>query len=168
MRLKPVIWVQQVDILYTKASRGAPQATVRNNLPRAFVMLGGGDDAFYFEHYKLLEPKEFVSSLQEQSRAVSPPKRKNSLVIELSENSVTLGLMWNASIGQPRRENKPRVATIKAGQTARLSINGRHASYSGQFYTETTYNVAFGDSLANDIFLKAEPDSVFDLRADLF
>src|SRR6187200_2207862 len=47
-----VIWVQQVDIVYTKASRGAPQATVRNRLPRAFAILGSGDDAFYFEHYK--------------------------------------------------------------------------------------------------------------------
>jgi len=163
-----VIWVQQVDIVYTKASRGAPQATVRNRLPRAFAILGSGDDAFYFEHYKLLESKDFVSNLQERSSAASAPKHKNSLVIELSENSVTLGLTWNGSIGQPRRQNKPRAVTIKRGQTARLSINGRHASYSGQFYTEATYNVVFGESIANDVFVKAEPDFVFDLRADLF
>jgi hypothetical protein len=162
-----VIWVQQVDILYTKASRGAPQATVRNHLPRAFVMHGGAD-AFYFEHYKLLESTDFALNLQDRSSAASPPKRKNGLAIELSENSVTVGLIWNASIGQPRRENKLRAIVLKPGETARLSINGRHASYSGQFYTEATYNVAFGNSISNDVFIKAEPDSVFDLRADLF
>jgi hypothetical protein len=163
-----VIWVQQVDIIYTKASRGAPQSTARNRLPRAFVMVGTRDDAFYFEHYKLLESKDFVSELQESSSAASPPKRKNSLAIELSENSVTLGLIWNGSIGQPFRRNKLRAVTIRPGETARLSINGRHASYSGQFYTEVTYSVALGDSISNDVFIKAEPDSVFDLRAELF
>jgi hypothetical protein len=77
-------------------------------------------------------------------------------------------LIWGPSIGQPRRENKRRAITLKPGETARLSINGRHASYSGQFYTEATYNVAFGNNISNDVFIKAEPDSVFDLRADLF
>ena len=168
MKPRAVIWVQQIDIIYTKASRGAPQATIRNRLRRAFAMLGGGGDAFYFEHYKLLESKDFVSNLHETSSAASPPKRKNSLVIELAEKSLTLGLMWNASIGQPRRNSKARAVTIKPGQTARLSINGRHASYSGQFYTEATYNVAFGDRIPAGVFLNAEPDSVFDLRADLF
>ena len=163
-----MIWVQQVDILYTKESRGAPQSTERNRLPRAFAMLGTGDDAFYFEHYELLEWKDFVPELQEGSTAVSPPRSKNSLAIELSENSLTLGLTWKSSIGQPRRHNKPKALTIKPGQTARLSINGRYTSYSGQTYTEATYNVAFGDSIANDVFITAEPDSVFDLRADLF
>lgn len=163
-----MIFVQQVDIIYTKASRGAPQSTVRNRSPRAFVMLGTGDDAFYFEHYKLLESKDFVSELQDRSSAASPPKRKNSLAIESSEDSVTLGLIWNGSVGQPFRRNKPRALTIRPGETARLSINGRHASYSGQFYTEATYNVAFGNSISNDVFIKAEPDSVFDLRAELF
>jgi hypothetical protein len=162
-----VIWVQQIEILYTKASRGAPQANVRNRLPRAFVMQGG-NDAFYFEHYKLLESKDFVANLQDRSSAASPPKRKNGLTIELSENSATVGLIWNASIGQPRRENKLSAIRLKPGKTARLCINGRHASYSGQFYTEITYNVAFGDAISNDVFMKAEPDSVFDLRADLF
>lgn len=163
-----MIWVQQVDILYTKVSRGAPQATERNRLPRAFAVLGAGGDAFYFEHYKLLEWKDFVSNLQERSTAISPPKRKNSLAIELSENSLTLGLAWNGSIGQPRRHDKLRAITIKPGQTARLSINGRYSSYSGQTYTEATYNVAFGDDISNDVFIKVEPDSIFDLRADLF
>ena len=163
-----MVWVQQVDILYTKASRGAPQATVRNRLPRAFVMYSVGEDTFYFEHYKLLESKEFVSTLQDRSSAISLPKRKNDLVMELSENTLTLGLMWNQAIGQPRRQSNPRAVTIKPGETARLSINGRYTSYSGQIYTEATYNVAFGDRISNEIFTRADSDSVFDLRADLF
>jgi hypothetical protein len=163
-----MVWVQQVDILYTKASRGAPQATVRNRLPRAFRIYTAGEDVFYFEHYELLESKDFVSTLQDRSSAVSLPKRKNDLVMELSENILTLGLIWNQAIGQPRRQSHSGAVTIKPGQTARLSINGRYTSYSGQIYTEATYNVAFGDRISNEIFTRADPDSVFDLRADLF
>jgi hypothetical protein len=163
-----MVWVQQVDILYTKASRGAPQATERNRLPRAFALRSAGGHAFYFEHYKLLEAKDFTANLEECLNATAPPHRQSDLVMELAENGLTLGLIWNNLIGQPRRRDKPRAITIKSGQTARLSINGRYTSYSGQIYTEATYNVAFGDTISTDVFIKGEPDSVFDLRADLF
>jgi hypothetical protein len=131
-------------------------------------MQSAGKHAFYFEHYKLLEWKDFVEKLEESASAASPPKRRNGLVMDVSETSLKLGLIWTPSIGQPARQANSKAVTIAPGETARLSINGRYTSYSGQFYTETTYNVAFGGRISNDVFIKVEPAAVFDLRADLF
>jgi hypothetical protein len=49
-----------------------------------------------------------------------------------------------------------------------LRINGRYTSYSGQLYTEATYNVAFADALEPGVFLDSAEVAVLDMRADLF
>ena len=56
-----------------------------------------------------------------------------------------LGPRWNQSIGQPRRRDKLNALTLSKGRVARLLINGRYTNYSGQFYTEATYNMPFDD-----------------------
>jgi hypothetical protein len=163
-----MIWVQQIDILYTKKSRGAPAATHRNSLPRAFAMHSAGEAAFSFEHYKLLEWKDFVASLDEAARASAVPRHQGDLVVNPAGDAVTLGLRWNQAIGQPPRRDQVEALTLSKGRTARLMINGRYTSHSGQVYTEATYNVAFGESIAVDVFLARDPDSLLDMRADLF
>ena len=75
---------------------------------------------------------------------------------------------WNHAIGQPARHDKLSAIALSKGQTARLIINGRYANYSGQIYTEATYNVAFDDSLNPEVFLAAADHAVLDMRADLF
>jgi hypothetical protein len=163
-----MLWVQQVDVLYTKTSRGAPQATVRNQLPRAFAMMVGTDTAFAFERYTLSEWRDFFPVLIDSGTAISLPHHQNNLVIAESRDAVTLGLVWNNAIGQPPRRDQPAAITLKSGQTARLIINGRHASYSGQVYTETTYNVALGKHLEANVFTAAEPITALDMKANLF
>ncbi len=163
-----MLWVQQVDVLYTKASRGAPAATTRNRLPRAFPMQVSMEGAFAFEHYRLLEWADYVPKLEDRVTGTAAPRSQGDLVIDASSETVTLGLRWNQSIGQPARHHQPRALTLARGQTARLIINGRYTNYSGQFYTEATYNVAFGDALSPDVFERAREAAVFDMRADLF
>ena len=163
-----MLWVQQVDILYTKASRGAPAATTRNQLPRAFPMQVSAGQLYGFEYYKLLEWSDFIPTLEKREGASSPPNREGDLVIEAAADSVQLGLRWNQAIGQPRRRDKVNALTLAKGQMARLIINGRYTSYSGQFYTEATYNVVFGDRLEPDVFLASPQPTVLDMRADLF
>jgi hypothetical protein len=163
-----MLWVQQVDILYTKASRGAPAATTRNQLPRAFPMQLSAGQFYGFQYYKLLEWSDFVPTLEKRESASSPPNREGDLVIEAAGDSVQLGLRWNQAIGQPRRRDRLSALTLTKGQMARLIINGRYTSYSGQFYTEATYSVAFDDVLKPDVFLTSPQPVVLDMRADLF
>ena len=47
-------------------------------------------------------------------------------------------------------------------------VNGRHTSYSGQWYSEYVYNVTSGSELASNRFLAGEPDHEFSLAANLF
>jgi hypothetical protein len=134
-----MLWVQRVDILYTKASRGAPAATARNQLARAFSMQLKTGQLYGFEYYKLLEWSDFVPTLEKRENASSPPNREGDLVIEAAGESVQLGLRY-----------------------------GRYTSHSGQVYTEATYNVAFDDLLEPDVFLASPEPAVLDMRADLF
>jgi hypothetical protein len=163
-----MMWVQQVDILYTKASRGAPAATNRNRLPRAFVTHHGDSESYAFEHYRLLEWSDFVPTLTEAETALLPPTSQGDLVIDATRGMVTLGLRWNQAIGQPPRHHKLGAISLSKGQIACLMINGRYTSYSGQTYTEATYNVAYDDVIRPDVFLRAQVDAVLDMRADLF
>ncbi len=163
-----MIWVQQVDILYTKASRGAPAATARNRLPRAFAMHVHGEDVFSFEYYRLLEWKRFTATIEKTGCANSPPGRYNDLAIRLVGKALLLGLRWNSSIGQPPRRDAIDAVELQEGMTAKLIINGRFTSYSGQYYTEATYNVAYGDDLSPDVFAGHAPNALLDMRADLF
>ncbi|MCB1032315.1 MAG: hypothetical protein KDD47_00585 [Acidobacteria bacterium] len=57
---------------------------------------------------------------------------------------------------------------MASGDYVRLTVNARHTSYSGQHYSETTYNVACGEDVATDRFLLGPPDRELDLRANLF
>jgi hypothetical protein len=163
-----MVWVQQVDILYTKASRGAPAAAARNQLSRAFPIQLSGGDQYGFDYYKLLEWSDFVPTLEKTENASSPPNRQGDLVIDADRGAVKLELRWNQAIGQPPRRAKLSALTLLKGQVARLIINGRYTSYSGQIYTEATYNVAFADSLKPDVFLDSSEAAVLDMRADLF
>jgi hypothetical protein len=58
--------------------------------------------------------------------------------------------------------------TLRPGEVARLLINGRHASYSGQWYSQYVYNVANDVTVTADRFLQGKPDHEFSLAADLF
>ena len=162
-----MLWVQLVEILYTKASRGAPAATRRNQLPRAFPVTFPSDASYGFERYRCLEWSHFAPTLELAEPSEQTPHAQGDLVIEVEEPAVLLGLRWNSAIGQPPRRHRLRAIALRKGQTARLVINGRHASYSGQIYTEAAYNVAFGDRLQRDAFTRGSFDQILDMRAEL-
>jgi len=163
-----MIWVQQVDILYTKASRGAPAAAARNRLPRAFPAHHSGGDSYRFEHYRLLEWADFVPALERSERASTPPGNQGNLMLEPAQGIVKLGLRWNHAIGEPPRRDQPSAISLPKGKVARLIINGRSTSYSGQIYMEVTYTVAYDDVLKPDVFVKSQVTAELDMRADLF
>jgi hypothetical protein len=46
--------------------------------------------------------------------------------------------------------------------------NGRHASHAGQWYSQQTYNVAFGEGIVADAFISRQPQHLFSQEPDLF
>jgi hypothetical protein len=162
-----MLWVQLVEILYTKASRGAPAATRRNQLPRAFPVTLPVDAMYGFEKYRCSEWGDFVPTMELAESSEQIPHGQGDLVIEVEKPVVLLGLRWNSATGQPARRDRLRAIELRKGQTARLVVNGRYASYSGQIYTEATYNVAFGEGLQPEAFERDAFDRILDMRADL-
>jgi hypothetical protein len=69
---------------------------------------------------------------------------------------------------QPPRHPVDKAFLLQPGQFGRLTVNGRTTSSHGQAYYETIYNVACGDDLRADCFLREPPDHDVDLKTHLF
>jgi len=163
-----VLVVQVVEIVWTKATRGAPRASERAVLPRAFALLGG-TDAVRIERYRMTEQDGFVPVLLRTERPPTAPRAVGVLQISIREHGrIVLGLSGTPHGGQPKRRPVPALVTLQPGQFARISVNARHTSYSGQYYSETVFNAACGDTIATDRFVVAGADREIDLKDNLF
>lgn len=163
--------IQVVTIFWTKATRGAPRSLERAALPRAFPIAAGDAKEralCLVQQHRILEEEGFAPKLVGVETRDSFPGTVEALkIVALAGGSFTLGLAAELMSGQPKRRSVPQALTIKPGESARLSVNARHTSYSGQLYTETIYNVACGDAVPSGRFL-TPPDHEFDLKAHLF
>ena len=159
--------LQVVEILWTKATRGAPRANERVALPRAFAF-AAGSQACLIQHYQQAEWDDFTPRLRQQEERNAPPGSMDALqLISLGSDRYSLGILGTPHDGQPRRHPVLRAITLLPGETARLVVNARHTSYSGQYYSERIYNVGSGKNLPADLFLHP-PTHSLDLKAHLF
>jgi len=161
--------VQIVEILWTKATRGAPGANERSALPRQFILSGEGD-AYVVEHHRLAEWEgNFAPQpVRVETRQSVPGSEGELRIARGRDGTVRLGLDGTPYGGQPRRAPLADGLVLKPGGYVRLLVNARHTSYSGQWYSERVFNVAMGEQVSGSRFLLAEPDQILDLRANLF
>lgn len=162
-----MLLIQVVEILWTKATRGAPRSNERVGLPRAFPIAAAPQPCTIARH-QMAEWKNFAPKLIVQEERNTIPGAVDVLQITaLGQSCYSLGLFGTPHEGQPRRHPVLRAVTLKAGETARLITNARHTSYSGQHYSETIFNVGCGEQLAPDLFMQA-PTHLLDLKEHLF
>ncbi|WP_457324501.1 hypothetical protein [Roseateles sp. P5_E11] len=160
--------VQVIEILWTKATRGAPRSNERVALPRAFP-LDGQPRTCLVQHFKIAEWDDFQPRLLKSEMKDHVPGSEDVLRISaMPDQAFCLGILGTPSAGQPKRHALPGVVRLLPGEFARLVVNARHTTYSGQYYSETIYNVACGDSVPADRFLAGNPDHDVDLKANLF
>lgn len=160
--------VQVVEILWSKSTRGAPGATLRAGLPRQFA-IDLMDAPYVLHHVRMVEWEEFSPQLVKREPKASVPRIEGGLAIRSDEHtSFRLGLIGNPSGGKPHRYPVNQAVMLKPDEFARLVINGRHTSYSGQWYSEYVYNVASGTTIRADRFLRGAPDHEFSLAGNLF
>lgn len=161
--------VQIVEILWTKATRGAPRSNERPALPRAFPL--NIDFAGYaVQHFRLAEWKNsFSPELIKVATSSSVPASEAELQIQVNpDGSFRLGFVGASDGGQPKRRAISEVFTLFAGQYACIVVNARHTTHSGQYYSETTYNVTCGTTVAAERFLLGHPEHELNLKAWLF
>ena len=160
--------VQVVTILWTKRTRGAPRSRERVALPRAFPILTGAGPCIV-QHHRIAEWETFSPTLVKSESLPSVPGRVEILRISREAGGrLILGFLGTPAFGRPKRHPIEKALAVASGDYVRLTVNARHTSYSGQHYSETTYNVACGEDVATDRFLLGPPDRELDLRANLF
>lgn len=160
--------VQVIEILWTKATRGAPRSNERVALPRAFA-IAAAPCACFVQNYRIAEWEGFQPTLVKTDANDSVPRSEGVLYITPEPiGHFRLGLAGTPGGGQPRRHESLRAIHLATGEYARLSVNARHTNSSGQYYSETVFNVASGERIPPDRFLHGSPDHELDFKANLF
>lgn len=163
-----MIVVQIVEILWTKATRGAPRSNERAALPRAFA-ISSFAAAASIQHVRMTEWNGFRAESRESRHGSLPRLHVGAICLHLeSPGLLAIDFIGEGLSGQPRRRSASDVMRLTQGQTGRLIVNQRHTSYSGQFYGEETYNIAFAEAIAADRFVISDPDKLRDFSLDLF
>ena len=112
---------------------------------------------YLFRHHRFDE-KDGFAGVQLDGREVAQPPREQELLLELhSDGTLILGLRHTLATGKPPRHERPQLLSAVLGEHAQLVVNGRHTSYSGQWYRRATYNVIKIDSFAPDCSERASP-----------
>lgn len=158
--------VQVVEILWSKATRGAPRSNERACLPRAFA-IGSSVAECLIQHHRMAEWKDFTPELSKTENLSAIPRSVGVLrLVPKSDGAFAIGVFGTPDSGQPQRRAIQNAVHLLPGQWARIVLNARHTSYSGQHYSETTFNVA--SNVRTNRFLVGSPDHDLDLKADLF
>ncbi|WKU44648.1 hypothetical protein Q3V23_11490 [Streptomyces sp. VNUA116] len=149
------IAVQWVRVTWTKRSRGAEAATIRNALPLAFVLPEAP-----FPDAPLPVVHDVVMSEREAFAARESLRGPAETGVRLRESGGHL-LVRPPALSSlqaiPPRRRRPPAVRLAPGEWLRWQLNHRCSSAAGMadwFYEQTTLNIAYGPH-ARDVFLGA-------------
>ncbi len=163
-----MIVIQIVEILWTKATRGAPRSNERVALPRAFAIAPFNGDVS-IQYLCMAEWKDFRVDSRESRQGSLSRIHEGAIGLQLESPSLLgIDFIGEGLSGQPRRRSASNVMRLSQGQYGRLIVNQRHSTHSGQYYSEDIFNIAFGEDIAADCFVASVPDAIRDFRIDLF
>ena len=163
--------VQVVELVWTKASRGAAGGARRAEVQRALpIDLQPADGAYLVQRYRLEAGNGFQPKLLSREALQHIPGKEGHLRIHADgHDRFLLGLAGNPEKRPPPGwQEVPTAIALAPGQFIRFIVNARHTSFRGQWYVETTYNVTAGNEVAADRFMQGTPDRELDLRGHLF
>jgi hypothetical protein len=150
--------VQRVRLSWTKLSRGAPGAALRNARPAAFRLPWSTPP--FFHTVDLSEADGFTPRA---SMTTGSPSRDELLLHE--RNGLLNVQLTHNPFGRPDRWPLPPVR-LQPGETLRWQINYRFGAYDHWSYRLDTFNVAYDAPATPDLFL-APPTRTRDERTHL-
>lgn len=162
--------IQLVTVSWTKASRGGSAAAQRNQLPRAFVLRPHGASLNVIQRHAFNEVAsgEFESRIATSGQAPSPPTTIEGLLLEEADNELHIGFSWNRGIhGMPNRGFRRRMIVLASGESGQVRVNGRHSAET-HWYTQHSFNVAYGSKLHENVFIGTKFTHVISLEENLF
>ncbi len=161
--------IQHIQTVWTKNSRGMPEATRRNSVPAVMSLpVRGGERADMLVHRVLAtESRDF--ELAPTLETFSTHDKYWSFLCKDKDNALDVYFKYHYQThGQPQRKDSDKpIFTLAPGELAVFRINGRFTSHNGQHYAQHVVNFAWVDAVSVDLFVKNAPVHVVDELAQL-
>jgi len=170
----PLIAIQCICTIWTKASRGGANAVARNCTPGAFELPFSApqypDDVFLLHEVIYTEDNCFQYPLEKHmQRKRTDPCWYNCLRFSPSENALSVTLEWERNTGAPRRPILPRTAwSLQENQWGCLIYNLRHAGEDHWIYHKYVISIGFFHFYSPRIFLETKPAHTYRDMAQLW
>lgn len=165
-----MIIVQRIETLWTKYSRGMPNAAARNSVPRALALPCDPDLSgdIYVHEAKAYEDSGF-EIFQEVYRIQEERKYWSLSFLDRGEFLEVLFTYNYWDHGRPNRGAYRRsLMNLKIGETGSLHINGRFTTHYGQYYKQNFVNLANLGAPERNVFLDSEPVKYVNKMVHLF
>jgi len=160
---RPLVVIQSICTIWTKASRGGSGAQARNRTPEVFELpslaFSYSDHVFllhrviYTERDCFQQPMEKLEQ-QKQTRFFW----HDCLALETRDNALCMAFEWERSEGVPRRSNFPRMEwLLQEDQWGRVIYNLRTPREDDWIYKKRILSFGLFHSYSPQLFLNAEP-----------
>ena len=193
----PVIYIQEVETNWTKASRGGDGAVNRGRVPEAAELpinttfpASPAETHPFFLHLlrysKRTEYKAWSEFLKSDIGANESAEILNRGGVRVSFNGevLTARYQWNEELGAPKRRRQDNTGTfvnvghsllqkaleIQIGQWGRILYNGRRSDFDDGrwYYNKHVFNIGLFVNPPSDIFLTTQPIKSYSKMAHLF
>ncbi|MCA9020586.1 MAG: hypothetical protein KDA74_10615 [Planctomycetaceae bacterium] len=165
-----MIIIQHITTLWTKKSRGMPDAEKRNAVPHRLLLpvVPQQLPPVCVHQVSAQEVNDF--QLKQTTQFPDQPEHYWSFQFQQQGDQLEVVFTYSRTEhGTPDRGSCTRpLFSLKLNQTGTFSINGRFSSYQGPYYQSHTVNLGFVDRFHDNLFLTQAPDHSIDLRAHLF
>lgn len=170
-----IVLVQQIDVWWTKASRGGEAARLRNSVPRSFPAPAAARRARandlihqYLEHR---EEHEFAARDAVDVQPFGQGAHARFVGLRLRRNGERVEVLYRAGweAGRPERyAPEGPVLTLTAGRWGRVEDNGRYSSQSGPWrYRLSVWNIGAYEQVPGESWA-GEPVKTYSALADLY
>jgi len=162
-----MVVVQEIRTRWTKASRGAPAASRRNDVPSAVPIPRGNAADLLLHRVEYDERRDFVPEVLPTPAFSSVADIVSGLECREDAKSLIVAYIWNHSCGAPSRPHGRRIRLAK-GEWCRLIHNGRFGYDSGWSYQSTVLNVGYVELPKAEMFFGTDHKEISDHRRDLW
>ncbi|HEU5376764.1 MAG TPA: hypothetical protein VFV38_15115 [Ktedonobacteraceae bacterium] len=169
----PLVLLQSICTIWTKASRGEAHATARNGTPCALALpaltFPFPEKKFLLHEVVYTERDHFQHPLEKiELREQADPFWYDCLRLSLNNQTLTALLEWERSEGVPRRSTFPRIVwSFQPDQWGCVTYNLRHSAEDHWVYKKYVISVGLLHSYSSRIFLEGVPTHTYRDMAQL-
>jgi len=154
------IIIQRIDVEWSKASRGAPNSTLRNQVAEIYPIGPASlDGGIYFHSVQYRERNRFQLPTVAEIVSINENNlRNNKLRIEVTARAAKI-FSWGIPL-RPDYPKEKRIGTLSQDSWLRIAGNARRSGESTWYYHKYIFNIFFGVSDFFDKIISGVPPVV--------